>query len=283
MKIVVVGAGRIGSAFAFRLRRAGHDVVVVARGVRLDLLRREGAIVSVSGERAPVQVVAALDVSIPYDLVLVTVLGHQVDSLLPVLRASAGKTVMFMFNTFENIDRWRDAIGAGRFAFGFPNIIAFLVDGKLRSVVDGPGMVTTLTSAPWAALFKQAGLPTEVELDMNSYLRSHVAFVVPTMVAGLLTWQRRTDLTWTEASRLTGALKEGLSLVQGLGHTPKPGFVALLAWLPSFVLTPLLWVAGRTRAVKDLGEFGPAEVRVLIDAMADAAPGKATKLLSIRP
>jgi 2-dehydropantoate 2-reductase len=136
---------------------------------------------------------------------------------------------MFMFNTFENIDRWRDAIGAGRFAVGFPNIIAFLVDGKLRSVVDGPGMVTTLTSAPWAALFKQAGLPTEVELDMNSYLRSHVAFVVPTTVAGLLTWQRRTDLTWTEASRLTGALKEGLSLVQGLGHTPKPGFVALLA------------------------------------------------------
>jgi hypothetical protein len=65
-----------------------------------------------------------------------------------------------------------------------------------------------------------------------------------------------------------------LRLVQGLGHTPKPGFVALLAWLPSFVLTPLLWVAGRTRAVKDLGEFGPAEVRVLIDAMADAAQGK---------
>jgi 2-dehydropantoate 2-reductase len=283
MKIAVVGAGRIGSAFAFRLTRAGHDVAVIARGARLEALRREGALVSISGEQAPVQVAAALDISTPYDLVLITVLSHQVDSLLPVLTASAGKTVMFMFNTFEKIDRWRGAIGAERFAFGFPNMIAFLVDGKLRSVVDGPGMVTTLTNASWAAVFKQAGFPTEVELDMNSFLRSHVAFAVPAMVAGLLTWQRGTELTWTEASRLTGALKEGLSLVQGLGHTLKPGFVSWLDRLPFFVLTPLMWATARTRAIKDLGEFGPVEVRMLIDAMAQAAPGKASKLLAIRP
>ena len=208
MKIAIVGAGRIGSAFAFRLSRAGHDLAVVARGARLEALRQAGAIVSISGEQAPVQVLAALDVSTPYDLVLVTVLSHQVDSLMPVLRGSAGKTVMFMFNTFETIDHWREVIGAERFAFGFPNMVSFLVDGKLRSVVDGPGMVTTLTSASWAALFKQAGFPTEVELDMNSFLRSHVAFAVPAMVAGILTWQSDTELTWAEASRLTGALKE---------------------------------------------------------------------------
>ena len=254
MKIAIVGAGRIGSAFAFRLSRAGHDLAVVARGARLEALRQAGAIVSISGEQAPVQVLAALDVSTPYDLVLVTVLSHQVDSLMPVLRGSAGKTVMFMFNTFETIDHWREVIGAERFAFGFPNMVSFLVDGKLRSVVDGPGMVTTLTSASWAALFKQAGFPTEVELDMNSFLRSHVAFAVPAMVAGILTWQSDTELTWAEASRLTGALKEGLSLVQGLGHTLKPSFVPWLARLPSFVITPLVWAAARSRAIKDLGE-----------------------------
>jgi 2-dehydropantoate 2-reductase len=102
-------------------------------------------------------------------------------------------------------------------------------------------------------------------------------------VAALLTWKRSTDLTWAEASRLTGALVEGLEVVRGLGHSLKPGFVALLAWLPSFVLTALLWGFSRTAAVKDLGEFGPGEARELIDAMAVAAPGKTPKILSIRP
>ncbi|MEI9947733.1 MAG: FAD-dependent oxidoreductase [Pseudomonadota bacterium] len=119
MNIAIVGAGRIGSAFAFRLARAGHDVTLVARGARLEALRREGAIVSVSGERAQVTVAEALDAAIPYDLVLVTVLAHQVDGLLDVLRASAGKTVMLMFNTFDSLERWRDAIGVDRFAVGF--------------------------------------------------------------------------------------------------------------------------------------------------------------------
>jgi 2-dehydropantoate 2-reductase len=127
--------------------------------------------------------------------VLVTVMAHQVDPLMPSLAASAARTILFMFNTFDKTQRWRDALGADRFEFGFPNMIAFLQDDKLRSVVTGPGMVTTLTSARWAALFKQAGLPTELENDIDSFLRSHVAFVVPLMVAAQWTWQRSTSLS----------------------------------------------------------------------------------------
>jgi len=283
MNIAVIGAGRIGSAFAFHLARAGHELTVIARGSRLDALRGEGAIVALGGERAPVGVAAELNTTVPYDLVLVTVLSHQVDGLLPALRASAAKSVLFLFNTFDKIDRWRDALGAERFAAGFPNMLALFVDGKLRSVVDGPGMVTTLTSARWAAVLKQAGLPTEVEPDMNSYLRSHVAFAVPAMVAGLMTWKRNAGLTWAEAAKLTGAMLEGFALVRALGHSLKPGFVPLLAALPAFVLTAMTWCFSRTASVRDLGEFGPAESRALIDAMAAAAPGKTPKLLAIRP
>jgi 2-dehydropantoate 2-reductase len=283
MNIVIVGAGRIGSAFAFRLARAGHRVTVVARGARLEALHKAGALVSVDDERVPVEVTAELDCATPYDLVLVTVLGHQVESLMPSLRASAAQTVMLMFNTFEPLELWRDAIGRERFAFGFPNMIAFLSAGKLRSIVDGPGMVTTVSSTKWAAEFKQAGFPTEVEPDMESFLRSHVAFYVPSLVAALLVWQRPTGLSWREASRLAAAMQEALSLVQGLGHTLKPRPVAWMARLPAFVLTALTWALARTRALRDLGEFGPTEARNLIDAMAAAAPGKATKLLAIRP
>lgn len=283
MNVAIIGSGRIGSAFAFHLARAGHDVTLVARGNRLEALREEGAIVSVDGTRAPVRVTAALDLATPYDLVLVTVLAHQVDALLPELKASAAKTVLFMFNTFDRIERLRDEVGADRFAFGFPSMAAFLVDGKLRSTVNGPGMVTTLSSARWAEVLKQAGLPTEVEPDMNSFLRSHVAFVVPLMAAAQLTWQRSANLSWAEAARLTDALVEALEVVRGLGHTLKPGMVALMARAPTFVLTIAVWMFSRTAANKNLGEFGPAETRALIDAMTAAAPGKTPHLLAIRP
>ncbi len=137
MNIAIVGGRSYWQRFCFSFGARGARRHASGTRRRLEALRREGAIVSVSGERAQVTVAEALDAAIPYDLVLVTVLAHQVDGLLDVLRASAGKTVMLMFNTFDSLERWRDAIGVDRFAVGFPNMLAFLVDGKLRSVVDG--------------------------------------------------------------------------------------------------------------------------------------------------
>lgn len=283
MNILVIGPGRIGSAFAFHLSLAGHDVSVLARGARLETLRRVGAIVATDGRRASIRVLETFDPATPYDLVLVTVLARQVDALLPSLAASTAKSVLFMFNTFDTTRRWREAVGAERFAFGFPNMIAFLEDDKLRNVVNGPGMVTTLTSPRWAAVFKQAGLPTELESDIDGWLRSHVAFVVPLMVAAQWTWQRRESLSWAEARRLARALREGMALVRSLGHAIQPRYVAFLAGLPAPMLTGLLWAFGRTAAIRDMGAFGPAEVRSLIDSMAAAGPQLTSAIRSIRP
>jgi 2-dehydropantoate 2-reductase len=283
LKIAVIGPGRIGSTFAFHLSSAGHEVTVVARGERLLQLQRTSAITAIGGASARVVVADVLDVTMPFDLVLVTVLAQQVDEVMPALVASAAKTIIFMFNTFENNERLRDAVGAGRFASAFPNMTAFFVDGKLKSVVNGPGMVTTLSSQAWAAVLKEAGMPTEVELDMTSFLRTHAAFVVPLMAAALLTWKRDTELTWREASRLARAMVEGFALVSSLGHTLKPSYIGILAKFPRVLLAAMMWMAARSAAVKNLGEFGPTETRSLIDQMAAAAHGSIPDLLAIRP
>jgi len=55
-RITVVGAGAIGNSLAFHLAKAGHQVTVVARGERLAQVRRDGAIVTVQGARAAVDV-----------------------------------------------------------------------------------------------------------------------------------------------------------------------------------------------------------------------------------
>ena len=87
---------------------------------RLEQLQREEGILLATGERAAVQVSAALDPTTPWDLVLVTVLAPQVSAVLPALQDSAAKTILFMFNTFEPLDPQREAVGPSRFAFGFP-------------------------------------------------------------------------------------------------------------------------------------------------------------------
>ncbi|WP_437609183.1 2-dehydropantoate 2-reductase N-terminal domain-containing protein [Sorangium sp. So ce834] len=283
MKIAIVGVGRIGSTFAFQLARAGHDVTVVARGARLAQLRRDEAIVTAAGERAAVGVSAALDEAAAWDLVLVTVLAHQVDEVLPALAASAAKTVMFMFNTFEPLGRLRDAVGAARFAFGFPAILAALDDGKLTSRIVTRGMVTPVTDAAWAKVFTAAGIPAVVEPDMESWLRAHAAVAAPVMVAAVTAHARQAGVSWTEAMDLARALEEGLRVVRQLGNTLTPAPIAALSRLPTPAAAALVWTLSRIEAIRKTGATGPSEPRALIDAIAAAAPGRTPALLAIRP
>lgn len=283
MKIALVGPGGIGSTFAFWLARAGHEVTVVARGARLSQLERDGAIVTVAGERAPVQVAAALDPATPWDLVLVTVLASQVDAVLPAVSASAAGTVMFVFNTFESLARLRDAVGPERFAFGFPAILASVDDGRLASQIVTRGMVTTVTDARQARVFTEAGIPAVVHPDMESWLRTHAALVVPVMIAAGLSHTRGAGVSWTEARELARAMAEGFALVRRLGNTITPAPMPALAALPTPVLASMLWTASRLPAIRKSGAAGPGEPRTLIDAMSAAAPGQIPALLAVRP
>ena len=122
LRIAVLGAGKIGSTFAFQFARAGgHEVTAIARpgSVRLQQLQRDRGVIDVKGEQASVRVIDMLDEETPYDLLIVTLLAHQTDALFPALQRSAAKCIQFMFNTFHP-ERLQDAIGAERCAFGMP-------------------------------------------------------------------------------------------------------------------------------------------------------------------
>ena len=281
MRIAIVGPGAIGSTFAFQLVRAGHDVTVVARGARLEQLSAERAIVHVSGERAPVTVAAALDPTVPFDLVLVTVLAPQVGAVLPVLGTSATRRVMFMFNTFESIEPLRAAVGSERFAFGFPGgVLTLLRAGRIAPQIRRG---TTVSDPAWAEVFAAAGIPTVVDDDMQSWLRSHAALVVPLMVVGVLSFTRSGGVAWREAWRSAAAFRAGVHIVRALGNGLRPAVLAFVARWPRLVVAGVLWLVSRTRMSRDLGELGAAEPRMLIDMMSAAAPELAGPLRAVRP
>ena len=284
MRIAVVGLGGIGSTFARQLSLAGHEVTVVARNARLEQLQRDGAIVSTGGARAKVTVCAALDATIEYDLVLVTVLASQVDPVLPSLTASRARTVMFMFNTFEPLTRLRAAVGAARFAFGFPSIVANLVEGgQLASAIVTRGALSPVTDAAWGQVFTAAGIPCFVEPDMESWLRTHAAVVVPVMTVSVVAHARNAGVSWAEAAQSARAMDEGFQLVRRLGHSLTPSAMAVLSRVPAFLVTTLLWLASRSSLFRKMGTVGPREPRALIDEMSAVAPGQTPALLAIRP
>jgi len=283
MKIAILGVGPIGSTFALHLARAGHEVTAIARGQRLAQLQGAQAIVAINGQRAAVRVAPALDPAVAFDLVLVTVLASQVDAVLPALRASAAKAVMFMFNTFDSLEPLREAGGPERFAFGFPAILASLKEGELKSSVVAVGQTTLTTDAAWARVFTEAGIPTVVEPDVESWLRTHAAMVVPVAGVALLAHARGAGVSWADARRHALALREGFDLVRRLGYTLTPPAMAAMAQAPTAALTATLWALSRVKTVQELGAVGPGEPRSLLDAMVAAAPDHSAALRAIRP
>jgi len=283
--IAIIGAGRIGSAFAFRLAQADHAVTMIARGSRLADLERDGAVIDIAGKRSPVTVAGALDPATPFDAVLVTVLAHQLDAVLPALRASSAKQIVFLMNTFDPLDRLRDAVGADRCVFGFPVFIADFEGGKLRSFVDRPGQGVTIDDGRWAEVFRNAHISATVEDDMQSWLRAHVAAILPIMIGGRIVFARGGGLTWPEAARLATALDEGFAVVRALGHSVIPTAVAAVTLLPRAAKAGILWAMSRSSALGSLGDRGPEEPRALVDAVIAAAPtGASTDALrAIRP
>jgi len=283
LSIAVIGAGRIGSSFAYQLHRAGHDVTVVARpgSKRLAQLERGNGIVLTTGERAEVTVADRLDERKPFDVVIVTVLAHQVDSVLPALGRSKARTLLFMFATPE-AERLRAAVGAQRASFGFAGVLATIAeDGKLNLKIQR--VKATLEEQRWVDLFVDAGMPAKLQPDMANYLRTHAPLTIAMeSVTGMGMAEGR-NTRWSEARIGTRGIKASSKILKATGDKPVG-----LSRAPGFVLTSFLWTAARAPFREAVGN-SDAEARGLIDlyvAEARKKPGMqdaADALLALRP
>ncbi len=288
-RIAIIGAGAIGSSFAFSLARGGHDVSVIARGKRLEQLSLDRAIVTVGGERAPVTPLPSLPVGEAFDLVIVSVLPTQVDAVLPQLLANPSP-VMFMFNAFDGHSALRERIGRERFAWGFPATVVALVDGRIL-VKSSPKslqllQITTFGGLrdhqpgwlpPWRDVFVDCGIPTAVERDMVAWLRTHVAFILPLMVGGLVVLARRAGLTWADSTVLARGARACFQLVRALGHPITPAKLGLLGFAPLPLMTLTFFVLSRTRLARS-AVTGIAEARLLLEELLRLSPSPAPAL-----
>ena len=215
--------------------------------MRLKQLRRDEAIIDVKGERAGVRVADALDEQTPYDLVVVTLLAHQTDAVLPALQRSAATCIQFMFNTFEP-ERLQEAVGAERCAFGMNFIQATLDgDGKLKATIGAGGQKTLMNQQRWVDVFNAAGLPAAVEHDMPFWLRCHVPLCVAFESVSVAGVRRGGGASWGEAIVLARGVHASFGLIKGLGYPVYPRTKKLIDRSPASVVAAMLWSMSRGR------------------------------------
>ena len=122
MRILIFGAGVIGSLYGALLAEAGYDVSVYARGRRLESLTQDGLLYKSKGKirKAPIKVLSKIQPGDRYDLVFLTVRENQLHTALEELRQNCSPTIVTMVNSLETYDEWEAICGAGRIIPAFP-------------------------------------------------------------------------------------------------------------------------------------------------------------------
>jgi len=285
MRLLVYGAGNIGSLYAARLAQSSHDVAILARGTRFEQIRQHGIELEdgVSGQRATTspEVVARLDPNDAYDVVLVVLPKHRLAEVLPVLAANdRTPSVMFFGNNAAGPDAMTDAIGRDRVLLGFPGAAAVRRGDAIRYVItsarEQPTTIGELDGSKSvrivaiASALQTAGFPVLVCTNMDAWLKTHVAEILPTVCALYRAGGEPEQLASSdELLRLMlRAMREGYQVLRANGVPITPGNHRVFEWLPESLLLFLMrrMVKAETAAIK-LGhaEQGRAEWQLLAD------------------
>lgn len=103
MKYFIIGAGGTGGTMGFYLTLAGRDVTLAARGEHLRVLREKGLTMSrpwchtrqtIAVKTLDTETVSAAVLSGTPDVILVCVKGYSLDSVVPLIRQTAGPSTI---------------------------------------------------------------------------------------------------------------------------------------------------------------------------------------------
>jgi len=232
MRILVVGAGVIGSVYAARLLEAGHTVTVCARGRRLGELR-DGGLILQDAETSrrtahEVRAVATPD-GVGCDLVLVAVRRDQMVGAVPLANMDAD--VMFFGNAAGLTKTLTGAIGK-RTLFGFPAaggvrdqaVVRFVLIRAQKTMLADSDRKRSTRVRSLAQMFESAGFPATISTDPEGWLTAHAAFVAPIQLALCRVNVQPQRLAADQAllTTMVRATRQAFRALQAAGNTEIP-------------------------------------------------------------
>lgn len=262
MDILIYGAGVVGSVYAARLKEAGQNVSLLARGQRAVSLRAYGIQLedASTGRKTTtrVSVVEDLAPTDRYDVVIVTVRLDQLPSILPILAANRQiPTLVFLLNNPTGMRQF-EPLDAQRIVPGFPavggvrkgDIVYYMAPHPVPTMLGEVDGRVTSRLRQLAAVFKQAGFRVKLSPDMQTWLKTHAIMDMGIIIVALMMTGGSAQLARSRhtMAMLVQAVREGLLALRALGTRLTPfSLTVLFLWLPSFLTIILLQALLRTR------------------------------------
>lgn len=254
MRLLIYGAGVIGSIFAGKLTNAGYDVTLLARGKRYEELCSNGLILrKASSSRKEIThpcIIRTLEPDDIYDYILVVMQKQQVKEILQNLKENRSRNIVFVVNNPLGYSEWAAAVGKDRVMAGFPaaggersdGIVNYFIMNGFMKLIQATtfgeyGGQTSERLNKLIAMFNKAGIPSARSANMDAWQKTHVAFVT---ALGNLLYQYHSDnyeasKHYRDICTAARAIREGFAVIKSLGFPVTPGTMKMY-YLP----TPLI-------------------------------------------
>lgn len=265
-RILIFGAGVIGSMYAIKLIEAGFDVTLFARSDRYKSLRENGLRYMEKGtvRSIKVNVIDTLQNDDIYDFIFVTVRYDRSESALLTLKDNQSKNIVTMTSNSMGFSSWLGIVG-DRLLPAFPGFGGQIKDGVLHArflpkIIAATAFgeingVMTERIENLAKILKTAKLPYVIKKDMQAYLITHSVSDIA-MLSFLHSENKiidkKTARTRKTARKITVTLKAHLKAIQKAGVSIDPPMLKMVLKFPNlfFDLFFMTWL--RTKMVRDM-------------------------------
>jgi 2-dehydropantoate 2-reductase len=252
MKIIVFGAGPLGSLLAARLFQGGQDVSLLARGQRLADLEQYGVVLknwrTGDVESVEVPIVSSFFPEDTYDLVMIVMRKNSALKALPALSKNKKvKTFLFLMNNAAGPDAFVDALGKERVLMGFPGaagyreghtVVYITADAEQPAgIVMGEVGGGTSTRIEKLARELEKGLHIKVQIEphMDAWSKYHVALLFPALAPAFYLCANdhmRVSRTRDAVVLAWRGMQEAFHVLKRLGYPVRPAYYKRFLIMP---------------------------------------------------